>query len=389
MQRARRLRLPLVRSRSCPATGSRVPIGVLGVRSPTVDRSRLGRNRARQAAGCAEGTAGRCCPACDPLPWRRDDGGGARACAAPSSAAPARRRSGSARRRARALHGAPRPGCGGRHRRVSRFRERSLRGAKVLPKRRASSRSSVSVTARSMTAARLPSGSSVAQERRRRSSLSRSSRAGGELDLEAGRRERFDEGCPGRRGESRDGPVESSRAASKLVARRVRGVSDRRSAPRLVPGRVRRPKEERRRDRDERRALSLLRELPDHEGTSGRGASSATRCFDLARGEVRGTLEERRAVVRGQKRHEPREATQVEPAVPERLQDLRVLARRAGNGDAAVGLGFREMQALGAVGEHRREGLTGEEPCARRLLQCARRRRPRRGATVTRARRVA
>ena len=64
----------------------------------------------------------------------------------------------------------------------------------------------------------------------------------------------------------------------------------------------------------------------------------------------------------GQQRHEPREATQVEPTVPERLKDLRVLPCRTGYGDAAEGLGLREMQALGAVGEHRREGLTGEEP---------------------------
>ena len=37
-------------------------------------------------------------------------------------------------------------------------------------------------------------------------------------------------------------------------------------------------------------------------------------------------------------------------------------ARGASDGDAAVGLGFREVQGSSAVGEHRREGLTGVEP---------------------------
>ncbi len=50
-----------------------------------------------------------------------------------------------------------------------------LRGTTVLPKRRASSRSSFSVTARSMTAARSPSGTSVRRSAVSRSSLSRSS----------------------------------------------------------------------------------------------------------------------------------------------------------------------------------------------------------------------
>jgi len=77
---------------------------------------------------------------------------------------------------------------------------------------------------------------------------------------------------------------------------------------------------------------------------------------------MRRPLEEHRAVGCGQERHEPRDAAQLEPAIPERLQDLRVMACRAGYRNAAVGLGLREMQALGAVGEHRREGLTGEEP---------------------------
>ena len=52
----------------------------------------------------------------------------------------------------------------------------------------------------------------------------------------------------------------------------------------------------------------------------------------------------------------------MEPAVSERFEDRRVLSCSAGYRDAAVGLGLREMQALGAVGEHRREGLPGEQP---------------------------
>ena len=120
--------------------------------------------------------------------------------------------------------------------------------------------------------------------------------------------------------------------------------------------------ERRHRDRDKRRAFELLRELPDHGWDVLSGRQLRNEHFDLPRREVRRPFEERLAVVRVYEWHEAREATQVEPAVPQGLQDLRVLACRAGYRNAAVGLGLREMQALGAVGEHRREGLTGEEP---------------------------
>jgi hypothetical protein len=39
-----------------------------------------------------------------------------------------------------------------------------------------------------------------------------------------------------------------------------------------------------------------------------------------------------------------------------------MLARRAGDRDATVGLGLREMKPVGAAREHRRKGQTREEP---------------------------
>ena len=67
-------------------------------------------------------------------------------------------------------------------------------------------------------------------------------------------------------------------------------------------------------------------------------------------------------VVARQKRDEARQAAQVKPTVAKRLEHGGVLASRARDGDPAIRLGLREMQGLGAVGEHRREGSTGEEP---------------------------
>jgi hypothetical protein len=52
----------------------------------------------------------------------------------------------------------------------------------------------------------------------------------------------------------------------------------------------------------------------------------------------------------------------VNPAVAQRLEQLRVPACSPGNRYAAVGIGFRQVQALSAVREHGREGLPGEEP---------------------------
>ena len=102
-----RCRVPSCRSWRVPASA------FLRFQAPHAGSPR-GRSRALREGGCAEGTAGRCCPACDLLPWRRGAGGGTRAGTSLSSAGPARPRSGSARRRARARHGAPRPGCGAR-----------------------------------------------------------------------------------------------------------------------------------------------------------------------------------------------------------------------------------------------------------------------------------
>jgi hypothetical protein len=84
--------------------------------------------------------------------------------------------------------------------------------------------------------------------------------------------------------------------------------------------------------------------------------------LDLARGEVRCAFEERLAVLRSQERREPRQPAQVEPAVSEPVEQRRELAGRAGDRDAAVGLGLREVQVLRAVREHRGERLPGLEP---------------------------
>ena len=52
----------------------------------------------------------------------------------------------------------------------------------------------------------------------------------------------------------------------------------------------------------------------------------------------------------------------MEPAVSESGEQGRVSARGASHRDAPIGLGLREVQSASAVGEHRREGLTGVEP---------------------------
>jgi len=80
--------------------------------------------------------------------------------------------------------------------------------------------------------------------------------------------------------------------------------------------------------------LSPLRELSDRGGNVRPRRQLRDERFDLPRRPMRRPLEERRAVVRGQEGHEPRQAAQLEPAIPERLQDLWVLPCRAGYRDA-------------------------------------------------------
>jgi hypothetical protein len=77
---------------------------------------------------------------------------------------------------------------------------------------------------------------------------------------------------------------------------------------------------------------------------------------------VRGARQERLAVLGGEQRDEPCHAAQVHPAVTQHLENHGEPTRRARDGDATVGLGFRETQAFGAVREHGREGLPRVQP---------------------------
>ena len=52
---------------------------------------------------------------------------------------------------------------------------------------------------------------------------------------------------------------------------------------------------------------------------------------------------------------------QVKAAVTKHGQEHRVLPRGAGYRDSQVGLGFRQVEHLGAVREHRRSGFAGVE----------------------------
>ena len=240
-------------------------------------------------------------------------------------------------------------------------RRASCEETSVLPKRRASSRSSFSVTARSMTAARSPSGTSVRRSAVSRSSLSRSSALAVNWTLKRA-------GASGSTKAVLDGG--GTVGEGLWSRRRLRHHSSRDEFVGCWVGGVRLDS-----SREERwpkgaaapgprRAKGLVASA----GASGlrRGRPAAAPALRPA---LRSAASSGASPVRGaprscprQKRHEPREATQVEPAVPERLQDCRVPACRAGYGDAAVGLGLREMQVLRAVREHRWEGMTGEEP---------------------------
>jgi hypothetical protein len=82
---------------------------------------------------------------------------------------------------------------------------------------------------------------------------------------------------------------------------------------------------------------------------------------------VRRPPQERLAILGREVRSQQRDPAQVKPPVTEHRQDHRMLPRGPGDGDAQVGLGLREVQGPRAVGEHRREGLTGVEASLVRL----------------------
>ena len=76
---------------------------------------------------------------------------------------------------------------------------------------------------------------------------------------------------------------------------------------------------------------------------------------------MRGPREDRVAVLRGEQRHEQRHPGEVEPPVAEHREQPGVPARGARDRDAPVGLGLGEVKGLGAVDEHRGEGLAREQ----------------------------
>jgi hypothetical protein len=63
-------------------------------------------------------------------------------------------------------------------------------------------------------------------------------------------------------------------------------------------------------------------------------------------------------------RRQPRDRAQVEPTVREHLEQHGMAVRGASRGDAQVSLGLRQVQPLGAEGEHRRARLPRIEPPA-------------------------
>ena len=146
----------------------------LGPRRPGAWPWAGGRSRCRPGSGCGLDTAGRSPRANGRRRGQTGAGDGTRESRARCIDDPARPRSGIARRRARARCAGPRPGCGAR-RATCRCRPRLFLGAFVFAKRRASSRSSFSVTACSMIAPRSPSGTEERISAVSRSSLSRRS----------------------------------------------------------------------------------------------------------------------------------------------------------------------------------------------------------------------
>ena len=71
--------------------------------------------------------------------------------------------------------------------------------------------------------------------------------------------------------------------------------------------------------------------------------------------------EERLQVLSSEVGRQQGDAAQVKPPVAQHRQDHGVLARGSGHGDAQVGLGLREVQGVGAVGEHGGERFPGVE----------------------------
>ena len=107
---------------------------------------------------------------------------------------------------------------------------------------------------------------------------------------------------------------------------------------------------------------SPVRQLPDDRRDVRPRRELDDELLDLSLAQMGGSLEDHLVVVRGEERYEPRQAAQMQAAVPQHRQQLWVPACRASDGDPTVGLSLGEVQPLGAVDKHRRARLSGKEP---------------------------
>ena len=89
------------------------------------------------------------------------------------------------------------------------------------------------------------------------------------------------------------------------------------------------------------------------EGTSGRGASSATSMLNLALRAVGGAREQPLGVVLAQMRRQLGDGAQVKPPVGEHLEYQRESSRQPGRSDPKVRLGIRQVQLRRRVDVHR------------------------------------
>jgi hypothetical protein len=105
-----------------------------------------------------------------------------------------------------------------------------------------------------------------------------------------------------------------------------------------------------------------MREPPHDHRRSGPRFELRHDLLDPALGLVGRPLEENRSILGSEDRGQQRDPAQVDPSVPQHLQEPGVLPAGPGHVDAQAGLGLREVEHLHAVGEHRRHGLPGVGP---------------------------
>ena len=248
--------------------------------------------------------------------------------------------------------------------------ERSLRGRVVAAKRRASSRSSFSVTAASMIAPRSPSGTCERMRARSRWSFSWSPALAVNCTLyRPGARGWTTGGEGGGSGlggpEKEDASGERARGCAglgvtvypfrtELARLREYWTPPRKESPRRGCG-------------GESRGPWFLRESPHQGRCVFPRRHFGDQLLDLSLGPMRCASEQSLPILCREVRCEQGDRAQVKAPVAEHRQEHRVLARGAGDGDAQVGLTLREMESLRAVGEHGRERFTGVEASLVRL----------------------